>query len=85
MRARWEVVWSHAGLWALRELPWRDAARVDAAVMRFAATGEGVVATIDGDPAEVRLKVLPYGVRLGVNPFERVLTVWWIVRLGGTK
>lgn len=85
MRARWEVVWSHAGLWSLRELPWRDAARVDAAVMRFAATGEGVVATIDGDPTEVRLKVLPYGVRLGVNPFERVLTVWWIVRLGGTK
>jgi len=81
MRSRWEVVWSHAGLWALRELPWRDAARVDAAVTRFAAYGEGSVAPVRGDPTEIRLKVPPYGVRLGVNPFERVLTVWWIARI----
>lgn len=80
MRPRWEVVWSHAGLWAFRELPWREAARVDAAVMRFAMTGEGVVAPVRGDPTEIRLKVPPYVVRLGVDPFERILTVWWIVR-----
>ena len=83
MRGRWEVAWSHAGLWALRELPWRDAALVDAAVMRFAATGEGVVAPIYGDPTDIRLTVPPYGVRLGVDPFERVLTVWWMVRRTG--
>lgn len=80
MRPRWEVVWSHAGLWAFRELPWREAARVDAALMRFAMTGEGVVAPVRGDPTEIRLKVSPYIVRLGVDPFERILTVWWIVR-----
>lgn len=60
MRPRWEVVSSHAGLWAFRELPWREAARVDAAVMRFAMTGEGVVAPVRGDPTEIRLKVAPY-------------------------
>ena len=80
MRGGWEVVWSHAGLWALRELPWRDAARVDAAIMRFAATGQGVVAPVRDKPTELRLKVPPYVARLGANPFERVLTVWWIFR-----
>ena len=80
MRGRWEVVWSHAGLWAFRELPWRDAARVDAAVMRFATTGEGVVAQISGNPTEIRLKIPGFVVRLGADPFERTFTVWWIGR-----
>ena len=59
MRGCWEVVWSHAGLWALRELPWRDAARIDAAVMRFEATNEQALQRIQQDFRRALLAVKP--------------------------
>lgn len=80
MRGHWKIVWSHAGLWILRELPWRDAARVDAALLRFANTGEGSISVVASDPTEIRLKIPGYVVRLSADPFARILTVWWILR-----
>ena len=78
MRSRWEIGWSHSGLRSLHQLPWREAARVDAAVLRFAATGEGTVSAVRDDPVGARLHVPPYVVRLTLDPQDRKMTVWWI-------
>jgi hypothetical protein len=80
MADRWEVGWSHSGLWSLRQLPWRDAARVDEALLRFAATGEGRIAAVADDPTGARLLVPPFVVRLTLDPLSRRMTVWWIFR-----
>jgi hypothetical protein len=70
---------SYAGLWALRELPWRDAARVDAAIYASRARAKVPLPQSPVIQPEVRLKFRAV-VRLGAYPFERTLTVWWIVR-----
>lgn len=80
MGDRWQVGWSHSGLWSLYRLHWRDGARVDAAVLRFAATGEGAAAVTRDDPAGVRLHVPPFIVRLTLDREARTMTVWWIFR-----
>ena len=76
----WEVGWSHSGLWSLHQLPWREAARVDEALLRFAATGEGAVAVVRHDPAGIRLHVPPFVVRLTLDREAGTMTVWWIFR-----
>lgn len=38
---KWRVEWSYPALAALRAIPWRQAARVDAAVQRLAEHNEG--------------------------------------------
>ncbi len=71
----------HAALWALRAMPWRDAARLDAAVQRFAVTGEGALTGVyAGDPRALRLRVHPYAIRLFLDPETGVLTVCWVYR-----
>lgn len=77
---RWEIVWSHAGLWALRRIPWRDACDVDAAVLRFAATGEGALERISDDPVGAVLAAPPYSIRLTLDPIDQLCTVWRIYR-----
>ena len=76
----WEVSWSHAGLWSLRQIPWRDGGRVDAAVMAYAASGQGKLKRINGDPRQLLLLVAPYAVRLTLDPFDRKIVVWWVFR-----
>jgi hypothetical protein len=74
----WQVAWSHSGLWALRNIPWLDAGRVDAAVQRFAETGEGSLERLKNDPVGAVLQAPPYLVRLTLDFTEHVCTVWWI-------
>jgi hypothetical protein len=78
MREAWEIAWSHPGLWALRQLHWEDAADIDAAVQRFAETGEGHVERVRGAPTGVWLNVPPYVVRLSLDAPSRTIVVWWI-------
>jgi len=76
-----EIFWTPAALWALRAMPWRDAARVDAAVQQLALTGEGQLTRVyENDPRALRLHVSPYAVRLYLDPDAGALTVGWIFR-----
>ncbi|MFT3768799.1 MAG: hypothetical protein QM820_25415 [Minicystis sp.] len=78
----WLVQWSEPGLHTLRRIHWRDAARVDAAVMRFAETGTGDVFRLSWDDhVTLRLRVRPYGVRLTYDRSGGVLTVWSVYEL----
>jgi hypothetical protein len=76
-----EIYWTPAARWALRAMPWRDAARVDAAVQQFAGTGEGQLTRVyERDPRALRLHVAPYAVRLYLDTDSGALTVGWIFR-----
>ncbi len=78
----WRVEWLEPAVQSLRQMPWRQAARVDAAVQRFAETGEGQVARLSTDDAvTLRLRVSPYVARLTLDPSERTLFVWIVYRL----
>lgn len=73
------VEWGPIALRDLHRLHWRAAARVDEAIQRFAATGEGTLrtVTIDGE-RNLRLYVPPYFAWISVTP-DCVL-VWRIWR-----
>lgn len=76
-----EMVWTPAARWALRTMDWREAARVDAAVIRFATTGEGQISRVyELDARSLRLHVSPYHVRMFLDPDAGVLTVCWVYR-----
>lgn len=78
----WYVQWSEPAERTLRQIPWRDAARVDAAVQHFAETGEGEIVRLRTDDAvTLRLRVAPHGVRFTLDRFDGVLTVWSVYRL----
>lgn len=54
----WELDWHPVAEADLRRIPWQLAARVDAAVMRYAATGEGPVGrAVPTDPRRLWLRV----------------------------
>ena len=75
------IAWSSPATLALRAMPWRDAERVDAAVQRYAATGQGSHFRYERDePLSLRLEVQPYVVRLSLDTHERVLRVWYVYR-----
>ena len=75
------IAWSSPATLALRAMPWRDAERVDAAVQRYAATGQGNQFRYERDePLSLRLEVQPYVVRLSVDTRERVIRVWYVYR-----
>jgi hypothetical protein len=57
-----------------------QAERVDAAVQRFARTGQGDLARSSDDPTGARLRVGPYVVYLTFNHAERVLWVRYVYR-----
>jgi mRNA-degrading endonuclease RelE of RelBE toxin-antitoxin system len=78
----WHVEWSEPAVESLKRLPsWRDAAKVDTAVHRFATTGEGDVVRLSSDDATtLRLRVGPYTARLSLNPLDGVIFVWVVYR-----
>jgi hypothetical protein len=74
-----DIRWTPAARWALLEIPWRDATRVDAAVQRYASTGEGRLTRVyERDPRALRLHLPPYTVRLFLDPDTAILTVVWL-------
>jgi len=76
-----EILWSPAAEWALRAMPWRDAAKVDAAVQEFARNGTGDVFRVYAhDPRSLRLKVSTYLVRMTLDPETLTLTVILVFR-----
>lgn len=75
----YRIAWSSPATQSLRAMPWRQAERVDAAVQRYAATGEGSRFRYEADePLTFRLEVKPYIVRLSLDARERLLRVWYI-------
>lgn len=77
----WRVDWTEPAQLSLQRMPWLDAARVDRAVMTFAATSRGDVHRLPNDDAvTVRLRAGRYRARLSLDPLDRVLTVWMVYR-----
>jgi mRNA-degrading endonuclease RelE of RelBE toxin-antitoxin system len=77
----WRVEWTPAALASFHRLPFHDAARVAAAVYRYASTGEGQLVRAPGDDAMTwRLRVGSYRVRFALDPRERELVVWYVYR-----
>ncbi|MFO0592365.1 MAG: hypothetical protein U0441_32770 [Polyangiaceae bacterium] len=76
--------WHPAAIYDLRSLPtWRLAAEVDAAVLRFAATGEGQLRrTSADDPHNVRLITARTVVLLHVDEVDEVIHVGRVFRSG---
>ncbi|WP_437647699.1 type II toxin-antitoxin system RelE family toxin [Sorangium sp. So ce362] len=75
----WEVEWTPSGIASLHQIHWLDAGRVDAAVQRFAATGEGIVRRVPADHAGViRLRVGRYRVLATLDSWNGVMCVWWV-------
>jgi mRNA-degrading endonuclease RelE of RelBE toxin-antitoxin system len=78
----WRVEWTPTASRALLRMPWREAARVAAAVERFAVSGEGRILRLDTDEATTfRLLVSPYTVRMIMDPLDRVLHVLAVYRV----
>ena len=64
----------------LRAIPWRQAERVDAAVQRFARTGDGNIERIGESMRFLRLRVLPFVLHIEVDAEEGILRVWSLSR-----
>jgi hypothetical protein len=76
----WTIEWSDRAKGDLLNLPhWKDAARVDAAVQRFAATGEGDLRRLPG--VGEFLQVGRFRARVSADILGRVLHVWYVVAL----
>ncbi len=78
--AELEILWTPAAVWALRSFHWRDGELIDATVQRFARTGDGRVARVEGSLLRLRLYVPPYVVRFNLDQETGVLVVVWIWR-----
>jgi mRNA-degrading endonuclease RelE of RelBE toxin-antitoxin system len=76
----WRIDWSHPALAALRSIPWRDAARVDAAVQRLALLNEGEILRVKEHPTAARLRVGPYIAYINLDRFSGTLSVWHVYR-----
>jgi len=78
----WELCWSIPAERSLKQIHWREATRVAAAVHRFAETGAGDIVRLRTDDAvTLRLRVWPYGVRFTLDRYGGVLTVWSVYPL----
>jgi hypothetical protein len=80
--AELEILWTPAAIWALRSFHWREGELLDAAVQKFARTGEGRVARVEGSSLRMRLYAPPYVVRFNLDQDTGVLVVVWIWRQG---
>lgn len=80
---RWRIKWSHGAAAVLRLIPWREAARVDAAVLAFAETGEGDLEWVEGTRADYRLIVAPFVVMLELDADAALMWVWSVNRHRG--
>jgi hypothetical protein len=76
----WEIRWRHAAFAMLRHIDWHDASRVDAAVIRFARSGEGDLEWVQGSRADYRLLVPGYSILIELHSEEHVLEVWSVNR-----
>lgn len=76
----WQIEWSHAAVAALRAIPWRDAVRLDAAVLRLATKQDGDLVRMKDHPTAARLRVAPYVVCLNFDRINGILGVWYIYR-----
>jgi hypothetical protein len=74
----YDIQWHPAAEHHLRQLGWRDGSRVDAAVQRFAETGEGVVESVPDAPGVLRLLEPPFVVRFSLD--VGTLHVWAVYR-----
>lgn len=71
----WGIEWSRAARASLLSIPMRYAERVDAAIVRYAATGRGNVARVDESLANIRLFVPPYVAYVSLDFENRVMWV----------
>lgn len=77
LRARWSFPAEHV----LKSIPWRDAERVDAAVLRFAETGQGTTERLPTDSGiTIRLRVSGYIAVLTLDRRAATLWVAWLYR-----
>jgi hypothetical protein len=80
-----DLKWTPGAIACFRAYPWpnwREAARIDAAILRFAEQGEGDVEQVAGDPRGFRLRVPPYAVRFEVDPEGTLITILGVFREG---
>lgn len=61
-------------------MPWRDAARIDVAMIRLAATGEGSLERIPEDPTGAWVRVGSYRVRIILERQEKSISVMYVWR-----
>lgn len=77
----WTLSWSFVAERDLLWMPsWRTAAKIDAAVMRFAATGTGAERVSATDPRRVRVRVIGAEAHLYLDPVERTAVVMRVFR-----
>jgi hypothetical protein len=76
----WTLVWSIPAERDLLWMPWRVAARIDAEVMRFAATGRGAERVSATDPRRVRVRVANAEARIYLDPVQRIVFVARVFR-----
>ena len=77
----WDLIWTDPAKWALRSVHWTDAAEIDAAVIRYAETGEGDRWRLASDNAiTIRLRVRSYRVRMTADVSTHTLWVVWLYR-----
>jgi hypothetical protein len=77
----WHIEWSHPAIAALHSMPWRDAARIDAAVQRLAMSLEGDFVRVKDHPTAARLRIPPYIAYLNFDRFAGTLSVWYVYRI----
>lgn len=75
-----EIGWSYPALDDLRSLHWLHGADVDAAIMRFAATGQGNIVQVPDRPSLRILRVGRYRALLRADFRARTLFVVRIYR-----
>ncbi len=77
----WEIEWGFAARAALRALPWKQAAQIDAAVLRLAHESEGdLIRVPQVHPFGARLYTGPFALFLTLDPYTAKLVVWYIYR-----
>ena len=76
----WNLVWSVVAERDLLWMPWRMAAKIDAAVIHFAATGRGAERVSATDPRRIRVRVVGAEARLYVDPAQRTIYVARVFR-----
>ena len=78
----WAIEWSPAASRDFYALPsWKTAARIDEAVQRLAATGEGELRRVEIDGTFVtRLLVPPYALLVSRDRTRRTIVVWRVLR-----
>lgn len=76
----WQLVWSAAAERDLLWMSWRLAAKVDAAVMQFVATGRGCEWVSATDRRQGRIRVIGAEARLYLDPQTRTVFVVRVFR-----